>query len=490
MWVKIMKKKKDNDIVCIATGSQYYQVTGSNTVVSYMTDEGRRHLLIDLGVCQGGSEWDEYINNKKLFDNIPIKYAEYCFITHNHSDHLQGLPILDAKDFKGKILLNKTNKIIAPIMLKDGTKIHQEDCRHLRETGRKCKDLYTKQNMYATLDRVEVVQMNKIIKLDDYISFRYNDNSHLFGATILELFIKKHGTNTKKKIVFVGDLGNTDNFEWNYFAKHTKQVKNADVLYLESTYGKGDRNFNKKDCITEREDLKNEIINTMHNNGSVLIPVFSQHRLQNMMCWIYDTFKNTWDRNIPIVVDTNLGCKINTALLNVLEDEELEYWKEVLEWDCFKFIDSYDKSIAFMSKKQKALILSSSGMISGGRSLLHVHNLLGQEKSSILFCGYCSPNCVGGQILDSTLNKVDFDGKGKDILIKKCKIKTYKTFSSHASQKDLIDYAKNCNCNKIVLMHGSLESKDELKIELDKEMSKANRTTKVIIPELNSEIRL
>ena len=483
-----MKKKKDNDIICITCGFQSEQVTGSNTVVSYMTKEGRKHLLVDIGICQGGSEWDEYIDNKKLFDNIPIKYAEYCFITHNHSDHMQGLPALESRAFKGRILLNETNKILSPIMLKDGTKIHEQDCVHLRQIGKKCKELYNTQDMYGVLDKVEVVQMNKIIKLDEYVSFRYNDNSHLIGATTLELFIRKEGTNSKKKIFFSGDLGNTDNFEFNYFAKETKQLKNADVVFLESTYGKGDRNFNKKDCIAERKDLKNEIVNTINNNGSVLIPVFSQGRLQNMMCWIYDNLKDSWDYNIPVVVDTNLGCKMNTALLQILEDDELDYWKKVMSWKAFKYIDNYDSSIAFMSKKQKALILSSSGMVSGGRSLLHAHNLLGQEKSSILFCGYCSPNCVGGQILDETIDKVEFNKK--DVIMKRCKIKRYYTFSSHASQSDLISFIKNCNCNSIVLMHGDEESKIELKEKLDDMLTKHNRTTKVYISKLNGEIRL
>ena len=75
-WELIMKKK-DNDIICITAGNQSFQVTGSNTVVSYMTNEGRKHLLVDIGISQGGSEWDEYIDNKKLFDNIPIKYAKF-----------------------------------------------------------------------------------------------------------------------------------------------------------------------------------------------------------------------------------------------------------------------------------------------------------------------------------------------------------------------------------------------------------------------------
>lgn len=485
-----MKRKKDNDIICRLTGSQSFQVTGSNTVVSWMTEEGRKHLLVDMGICQGGSKWDEYIENKKLLDNIPIKYAEYCFITHNHSDHLQNISALFPRGFKGKILLTPINNVLSPIMLKDGTKIHMEDCRYLREQGKKCKELYNMQDMYASLNMVEEVPINKIIKLDEYVSFRYTDNSHMLGATQLELFIKKFGTNTTKKLIFVGDLGNTENFEYNYFVKETTPVKTGNVLFLESTYGCSNRNFTKKECELEREDLKREILGTLSNGGSVLIPTFSQHRLQNLMCWLYDNFKNSWDKNIPIVIDTNLGNKINHAMNKILEEKELEYWNEVQNWDCFKYIESYDASVAFMAKKEKALILSSSGMVSGGRSVLHAYRILGQEKSAILFCGYCSPNCIGGQILDDSLDKVYFESINKSTVLKRCKIKRYYTFSSHATQKDLIDYVKQCNCNHVILMHGEEEAKKELKECLDRELSKMNRTTKVHISNLNYEIKL
>lgn len=474
-----MKKRDDNIYVQIC-GGQSERVTGSCTSVSYMTNQGRRHLLVDLGIVQGGSVWDEYIENKQLLDNIPIKYAEYVFLTHNHADHVGNIPALNSRGFKGDIIITDINKkfLERNNMLHDSTKIHVNNCMWLKSKGKKAKELYNLQDMYSVVDMMKTYTMNEIYKLDDNVSFRYCDNSHIIGATQLELFITKMN-GVIKKIVFTGDLGNNDNFEYNYFAKPTKQITKCDLLLIESTYGKGDRNFNKKDCLNEREDLKKAISEfVVDNKQSLLIPVFSLARLQNMMCWLYDTYKDNWNLNTPILVDTNLGNKINEVYSKVLEGEDLEYWNKVLNWKAFKFIKDYKSSIAFLTSKQKGLILSASGMLSGGRSVLHAKQILGNSKGCICFCGYCSPNSLGGQVLDESVDKVDIEGS---VMLKRCTIKRYRTFSSHASQKDLINYIKQCNCNNVVLMHGEEEAKEELKRKSVEVLSDMNRTTKVHI---------
>jgi Cft2 family RNA processing exonuclease len=116
-------------------------------------------------------------------------------------------------------------------------------------------------------------------------------------------------------------------------------------------------------------------------------------------------------------------------------------------------------------------------MVSGGFSNLFAKQMLQNSHNGILFCGYCAINTVGGQLLDDNFDTVNIDG---EILKKRCIVKRYYSFSSHASQKDLLNYIKQCNCQKVVLMHGSKEAKEELKRLAEIELSKINRTTKVI----------
>lgn len=481
--VKIMKKK-ENEIIITESGMQSEQVTGSNLTISYLTSDGRKTILIELGGCQGKGIVEDYLNNKKMLENIPIKNSDYCFLLHNHSDHIFLLPTLSNKGFKGRIITTYTNSVLMRPMLKDSINIHLKECEYMRKNKKKLKikgnvtELFKPIDLDNIMKMVDIYDLDMIHNLDECLSFRFTNNSHIIGATQLELFIKKYGSNVTKKIVITSDLGNSDNYSYTYFTKPTQVINKANVLFIESTYGKGDRNFNKRTCIEERKELEKTIINITNDGHACMIPVFSLSRLQNFMCWLYDTFKDKWNMNIPIIIATNLGNKINDKFYEILDGEEFEYWDEVMHWEAFKFIKDFKSCQAFVSSKQKNyLVLSSSGMISGGYSNVFAKQMLQNSKNGIMFCGYCSPNTIGGDLLDENKNTVEIEG---EILLKNCIIKRFNSFSSHASQKDLINYIKQCDCQKVVLQHGDLEAKKELKLKSERELSKLNKTTKVI----------
>lgn len=488
--------KKDNEVVITVSGNQSEEVVGSNTTISYLTDEGRKTILVELGMIQNNDMADEYILNKEMLNNIPIKNSDYCFIAHIHSDHIALLPSLSSMGFKGRIITTKTNAILSKPMLQDTIKLHMKSCQYLRDNKDKfkkkikgrVKELFVEKDLDNTLNMMDIYELDNIYQLDDYLSFRFTNNSHIIGATQLELFIKKYGTNVTKKITFTSDLGNTDNYSYTYFTEPTVPVSTSNILFIESTYGLGDRNFNKRICLEERKQLEKDILSFLNYNNACMIPCFALSRLSNMMCWLYDTFKDRWDMSKPIVIATNLGCKLNNKMYEVLDDEDLAYWDEVMHWKAFKFIKDGKSCEAFLSSKPKGyLVLSSSGMVSGGFSNLFAKQMLQDSHNGILFCGYCSPNTIGGQLLDDNFDTVNIEGS---ILKKRCIVKRYYSFSSHASQKDLINYIKQCNCQKVVLMHGSKEAKEELQKLSEIELSKINRTTKVISSYRDMQITL
>lgn len=473
------KKKKDNDIIVSLVGGQSNGVTGSIVQISYIDENSDRKLIqCEMGMIQGNNSLlDEYRENKRMLEKLPIKDIYAVFIIHNHCDHTANLPYLISNGFHGRIITTEIQKEIAKPLLLDASYIHQKSCFNLKSKGYKdVKPLYTDQDTYSLFDYMEIYSIGEIHKLDDMVSFRYRNNSHVTGATQLELFIKKTSGQVKK-IVITSDLGSKVNKPFIPFLKDTEIINKANLVLMESTYG-GRPSFSKQDCIDERREIKKIIQEyVLNNKNRVMIPCFSFQRLQSQMCMIYEMFKDNWDMEIPVVVDTKLGNQINDVFSKILEGEELEYWEEVKSWKGFKFIRDYKGTMAFLSKRVPCVVLSSSGMISAGHSLLYVETFLDSSKDCIIFCGYCSPNTIGGKILNDEQNTVTIE---KVVHKKRCKIVRFNTFSSHAQEDDLIDYIKQINCDKIVLHHGEKEAKNALKERADKELRKINKTTPII----------
>lgn len=472
------KKNKDNDIIVTLLGGQSEGVTGSITNISYLNDKNeRKNILLECGGIQGSNTvLGEYQDNKKMLQQIDVRTIEYVFLSHSHCDHSMFIPYLYANGFEGQVITTYECAEIVKKLLLDSAYIHSKDIEYLKNKGKKVKPLYEEKDCYKTFDNIYTYDLDRIYELNKNISFRLVTNSHVVGASQLELFIKKNN-GVVKKILYTSDLGSKTNKEFQPFLKDTKIVNKANLVLIESTYGSAKRCFTKKECIDERKELivtvKEFVLN---NKRNCLIPCFSFGRLQNMMCFIYDNFKDIWNMNIPIIVDTKLGNEINDVYSKILQGKELEYWNKVKSWKAFKYIKEYKSTIAFLSSKQNALILSSSGMISAGHSLIYAKQLLGSSKDCICFCGFCSPNTVGGKILNDNQKTVKIDDS---VCLKRCTIKRFNTFSSHAQQKDLISYIKQINCDLIVLHHGDKEAKEELRKVSKEELLKINKTTKV-----------
>ena len=475
------RKNKENDIILETLGGSSDDVTGSCWSVSYPKKDGLRGtILIEMGMIQRNSTiLEEYNLNKNMINKIPIKEAEFVFIAHSHCDHIGNLPALISNGFQGRVITTKENYEISKKLLQDASYIHQRNIEYLRGKGSKVKPLYSDVDTYELFDRMDVYEDNIIHELNEYISIRYVNNSHVVGAKQLELFIKAPSS-VVKKILYTSDLGSPMNKEFQPFLRDNHIVTKASVCIFESTYGNSTRSFNKKDAITERKEMISLITEQIKNENRVFIPCFSYGRTQNMMVWLYENFKDKSWFNVPVIVDSKLANEINVVYTKILKGSDLAYWKEVMAWDKFKFIKDYQSTMSVLGKRIPMVALSSSGMISAGHSLMYARSFISDKRDMIIFCGYCGEGTIGSKILDGTQKTITIDGV---VCRKACKIKRFNTWSSHAQQKDLIDYMKQINCNKIILHHGSKDSKEELRDEVKKQLNDVNKTTKVVIVE-------
>lgn len=479
--VKKIDKRKRGKIEITSLGTSTIDVTGSCWSIEYDKSDGTRGcILLENGMNQGGTIVEDYNANKRMVDYIPYDRAEFMLFSHTHIDHLGLAPSGISRGFKGKVLMTKEQKIIGEKLLLDSAFIHDRNIKDLHKMGRKVEPLYTESDTYLFLNKVETIEKYKWIRLNEEVEIRYVNNSHVLGAVQIEIKIKKP-SNHIVKILYTGDLGSKLNLEFQPFLEENEMVQKADIMICESTYGSSSRGFNKEQCINERKDLIKTIYETIDKKSLCLIPSFSFSRSQTLMCMLYEEFKDVDNLNCQFIIDSRLTCEINSAYREVLKDENRDYWNKVMAWDKFKFITNYKDTLELSTKNDgiPKIILSSSGFMEAGHVREWAKHVLGNPNNVICFIGYTGNGTLADKIINQKNHEINIDGI---TCIRKCQIKQYHTFSSHIQQQELISYFKQIAIgNKILLHHGSIEAREELKKVSMRELRRIGKTTKIVI---------
>ena len=205
------------------------------------------------------------------------------------------------------------------------------------------------------------------------------------------------------------------------------------------------------------------------------------------MTLLYQEFKD--DKNHPkIVVDSRLFNNINSCYREILKGDKLELWNEVLNSDMFIFVDEFKKTEIYATDKSKPYVyLSSSGMVSAGHSTTYAKYLLPRKDDCICFVGYCGVG-TNGNLIQNGAKSVTIDNVSVPV---RCEVNTYRCFSGHATQKELIQIMKQIHCDTIAIHHGDENCKRDLKFDAEEEFLFSNMNKKVkIIDKKNNQIIL
>lgn len=479
--IKKIDKRKKGKVEITSLGTSTIDVTGSCWMIEYDKNNGQRGcILLENGICQGGTVIEDYNANKRMADYIPYDRVEYMLFSHPHGDHLLLAPASISRGFKGKVLMTNEQKVIGEKLLLDGAFIHDRNIKDLHKSGRKVEPLFTESDTYLFLNKVNIIEKYQWIKLNEEVEIRYVNNSHVIGAVQIEIKIKKP-SNHIVKILYTGDLGSKLNLEFQPFLEENEIVKKADIMICESTYGSSSRGFNKQQCIDERKDLMNTIKDVINRKANCLIPSFSFSRSQTLMCMMYEEFKDIKDLNCNFIIDSRLTNEINSAYREILENDEREYWQEVMSWDKFKYIDNYKNTIELANKNDgvSKIVISSSGFMEAGHVREWAKHILGNKNDVICFVGYSGKGTLADRIINQKDPNISFDGV---VCTRRCLIKQYHTFSSHIQQQEIINYFKQISIGqKILLHHGNMEAREELKKEATKQLKEIGKSVKIVV---------
>lgn len=420
-------------------------VTGSKYLVEA---EGKR-LLIDCGLFEGSRDLQQ-----RNWDRLPIDPAtiDWLVLTHAHIDHTGYLPRLSRAGYKGPIYANPATRELCNLLLPDSAHLQEEDARYASKKGyshhKPPLPLYTVAEAQQTLTQFHDIPRSDVFQVSPQFSIRPRDAGHILGSTWLELTITEGGE--KIVVVFSGDLGRYDQPILN----DPESPSRADFLLCESTYG--DRDHPAGDVTAELADVINQ---TAKRGGAVVIPAFAVGRTQTVMYYLKQLIAQKKIPDLPVYVDSPMAISVTELYKNHPEDHDIDFTRQEKNGDGdplnlheVHMTRSVEESKKINDVVAPCIIVSASGMASGGRILHHLEHRLPDSRSTVLLVGYQGEGTRGRQLLEGAKYLSLF---GESVPVK-AQIVEIGQLSAHAGRSELLRWLSGFQAppKQTFLVHG------------------------------------
>jgi len=434
-------------------------VTGSR----YLLEIGSFKIMVDCGLFQGPKAL-----RLRNWEDFPIEPSsiDLILLTHAHIDHTGYLPRLVKQGFNGRIIATEPTVDLVKILLRDSAKLQEEEAAYAQKKGyskhSKPEPLYTIEDAEKVFPLLERIPFEEETVLNESMKVTAYNAGHILGAAILKLKIK--GDQQEKTLVFSGDLGRYHDPILN----PPVTIPFADILFIESTYG--DR---KNQAVSIEEQLALHIRTTYRNGGVSLIPSFAVGRTQLVLYYLHRLQQKGKIPKIPIYVDSPMAINVTGLyksyghyhrLAPSLDDQGTNPYSH----SQLHYYQSQESSISLNAIKGDAIIISASGMATGGRILHHLYNRLPNENDSIIFVGYQAEGTRGRRLLDGE-KTIRMYGIDVDV---KASIHYIDGLSAHADQTELLEWADGFTTKpkRTFIVHGEQEASEALAGLLNSEL--------------------
>ncbi len=429
------------------------QVTGS----MHLLEMENYKILIDCGLDY---EKDTYQEENQYFPFDPTD-IDVAILTHAHIDHSGNLPTLVRMGFRGQILCTPPTADLTELLLLDSVNIFlskQSKRTKGKRGGSGPKPLYLHKHVMDTMERFVTISFDKDFKINNDITVRFIPVGHLLGAAAIVLTIQDKGQ--EKKIAFTGDIGRK-----NYPVLVDPQPLPAvDYLVSESTYG---GRMHTRDSTIEQKLV--EIINDtcVKFPGRLIIPAFSIGRTQALVYSLNKIFSEGLLPPVKIFVDSPLASFATDVYRRhheLLNEESREFYRrkgDEFEFEELSYVQDKRESISISNYHEPCIIISSAGMLEGGRIQDHLYHNIQNYYCTILFIGYCAKGTLGNRLLrgDPIVNL-----RRRDLMVF-ATIKQTDLLSGHGDHEDLLNNVIKQDpklLKKVFLVHGESKSLQSL----------------------------
>jgi metallo-beta-lactamase family protein len=451
-------------------------VTGSKYLMKWKGHAS----MVDCGLFQGPAA-NRRLNWKPL--PFPAKNLESVVLTHAHIDHSGYLPRLCRQGFRGTVYCTAPTLALLKVLLPDAAHIQEEEARYANRKGYSkhtpALPLFTMKDARAALKLLRPVFFDTWQELHPGVRFRYHRQGHILGAAAVEVETKVKGGD-RKTVYFSGDVGR-------YgvpILKEPESYPGSDVLFVESTYG--NRSHPPGDPRAAIAEAVNE---ALRRGGVIVIPAFAIDRTQELLYMLHESMVEEEIPEIPIFLDSPMGIEATTLYTRATAEHDVEmkqYFSEQVNPifpPTLSVTPSSSESRKLNDLDGPAIIISASGMATGGRILHHLKLRLPDPKNTVIFVGYQAEGTKGRRLVEGE-DEIKIHGHWIPV---KAAVRQVSGLSAHADVDEMIVWLsrRERDPETVCLIHGEFPVQQEFAERLWEEFG-----WKATIPELGDSIRL
>ena len=425
-------------------------VTGSK----FLLHDAKRSILVDCGLFQGYKQL-----RLRNWKPLPVAPAgiDTVVLTHAHLDHSGYVPLLVRDGFAGRVLATPATRDLCNILLRDSGFLMERDAdfanRHGFSKHRPALPLYTQQDAERSLTRFDTVPFGHVRRLGDDRTLEYLRAGHILGAAIARIVVDG------RTIVFSGDLGRPNS----NIMHDPAIVTGADYLVLESTYG--DR---RHDPGNPEDALADTINRTAARGGSVIVPAFAVGRCQTLLFHLSRLKDAKRIPAIPIYLDSPMAQDASDIYRMHPDDHRLSAAACHAAFGVARYVRTSEESKLLDVQPMPKIIVSASGMATGGRVLHHLKHYLPDERNTILFTGFQAPGTRGADLVRG-VDRIRIHGDDVPV---RASVENLSMLSAHADADEIIGWLRGFETppRRVFLVHGEPAASDALRKRIETEL--------------------